>query len=308
MTKHCWYIIGAGAIGCLWAAYWRQAGADVVLITPQPRTGNTLQLTIADNTVELPVQCLSLDQLVNSGATIDRLLITTKAQDTAAAMQAIAANISAQAILICLQNGMAGMTLPTLFPRQTVLTAITSDGAYRSSAMSVIHAGFGTTWLGCSQANGSPSTDLTAILQELPTAYLDIRLCENIERRQWQKLAINSAINALTVIYDCKNGELLNKPEALTQIAQLCQEFDQVASAARIEHDKAGDLNLLVQQTLSNTAENFSSMYQDIQQKKGSEIDFINGAICQLGRQYHIATPHNQYLVDTIKALQTTNS
>lgn len=309
MNSHCWYILGAGAIGCLWAAYWRRAGVEVVLITPQQRQP-LLHLTVQEQHYELNVQCLSVVQLSEQPRNIDRLLVATKAQDTQAALDAIAGSINPHATLLCLQNGMAGLALPERFPNQTLLTAITSDGAYRTAPMAVTHAGFGTTWIGSAnpqahiegQTEGIIEGVVEEIIAELPTDFLDIRSCDNIDQRQWQKLAINSAINPLTVIYQCANGELLNQPAALQTIKQLCEEFVQVTEAAGIEHPSADQLVQQVEQTLHITANNFSSMYQDIQQKKSTEIDFINGSICQLGHQHGIATPHNQAMVDAVKS------
>ena len=54
-----------------------------------------------------------------------------------------------------------------------------------------------------------------------------------------------------------------------------------------------------------NTAENISSMVQDVRHKRRTEIDAINGAVVLLGKKRSVATPENILLYEQIKALET---
>jgi 2-dehydropantoate 2-reductase len=291
--KPTWYILGAGAIGCLWASYWRQAGFSVVLITPSARQQNFIELHADNKNISTPVRQITIEQLKASTISIDYLLVSTKAQHTLAAVAAIENQLTKNATVLVLQNGMAVKKLSPLLPSQQVIAATTTDGAYRSAPMSVVHAGKGETWFGGDES----------LLAMLPTDYLTIKYCNDIDTRLWQKLAINCAINGLTAIYRCRNGELLNNPEAVSRMQNLCNEVIAVATAMGLSA-AVNQLSVKVVETLRTTANNYSSMYQDIAHKRSTEINFINGYICELANKNGITCDENQYIVDTIKQLE----
>ena len=293
LIKPTWYILGAGAIGCLWASYWRQAGFPVVLITPSPRQQSFIELDVKNKTTQIDVEHITIDQLAASKQCIEYLLVSTKAQHTLKATSAIQENIDEKATLLILQNGMAAKQLPALFINQTIITAITTDGAYRTGQQAVVHAGHGITHVGC-----EPS-----FLAYLPTQQLNIEACDDIEVRQWNKLAINCAINGLTAIYQCRNGELLSIPQAKKRIEKLCDEVVLVADALKLS-PALSQLMDQVENTLCTTAENYSSMYQDVHHRRSTEIDFINGYLCEVAESHSIDCQENQRIVFEIKQLQ----
>lgn len=292
-SKPTWYILGAGAIGCLWASYWRQAGFRVVLITSTERSANCIELQRDEQTVSCAIEQLTVEQLLAAKPSIDHLFISTKAQHTVAALQGILPSIIPAATVLVVQNGMAAKKIPPLLTRQTLYTGITTDGAYRTAPLTVVHAGRGDTYIDCD----------AKLLEQLPVDYLNIFPCVDIEQRQWQKLVVNCAINALTAIYQCRNGELLYHPEAQQRIDAICQEASNIAQAIGIASDH-DFLRAQITQALTVTAENYSSMYQDIAGGRSTEIDYLNGYLCELATSAGVACEENQRLVDSIRQLQ----
>ncbi|MFA7553804.1 MAG: 2-dehydropantoate 2-reductase [Spongiibacteraceae bacterium] len=295
--KPTWYILGAGAIGCLWASCWRQAGFRVVLLTTAAREQHSITLLRNNQSIETKIEQLTVAQLNASNIRIKYLLVTTKAQQTLTAVDKIKNHLAKNATVLVLQNGMAVTKLSDALPEQTIIAATTTDGVYRTAPMTIVHAGLGETFFG---------NKAKALLAILPTAYLTIHSCDNIEARLWQKLAINCAINGLTAIYRCNNGELLNKPEAMARINTLCNEIITVASAAGFSAS-VQQLHTKVQQTLQTTASNYSSMYQDIANHRLSEIDYINGYLCELAATHGINCNENSQIVNEIKQLEQAN-
>ena len=286
-----WYILGAGAMGCLWAAYLTLAGFPVVLITKTRRNGTAINLNKGNHLETVAIEQITVDELKRSTINIKYLLVTTKAQQTMAALSDIKPHIDHHARLLILQNGMASKNIAALLPTQQLITGITTDGAYRTDALSVVHAGAGQTLV----------SDNT-IIPCLPEQYLTIAFCQDIEAKQWQKLAINCAINGLTVIYQCRNGELLDNKEAIIRIKLLCDEITAVMQALGLTIE--GSLFQQTIDTLTITANNYSSMYQDCQQKKTTEIDFINGYICSEAKRLTISCPENQRVLAAIKTIE----
>lgn len=93
ITDTTWYILGAGAIGCLWASYWRLSGIDTVLITPSKRNSSSIKLTTLKETHTLEIKSLTIEELLNSSVNIHYLLVTTKAQKTIAALNTLRSHI-----------------------------------------------------------------------------------------------------------------------------------------------------------------------------------------------------------------------
>jgi len=293
--KPSWYILGAGAMGCLWAAYWRLSDFPITLITPTPRSSSFLELarrtsTNREETQRIKIRTITLEELAQSSLRIDHLLVATKAQHTRDAITKIKGNIAPQATVLILQNGMGSKELPQLLPSQYLVTAITTDGAYRTDKLSVVHAGKGHTHIGADPH----------FLNLLPSDYLELSSCTNIDFRQWEKLTLNCAINGLTVIHHCKNGELLKIPQARKQLAAVCQEIATITDALGLSFVVNGLIEQ-VENTLKNTSDNYSSMYQDINNGRTTEIDYINGYLVAEANKLGISCPVNQAIINDIK-------
>ena len=106
--------------------------------------------------------------------------------------------------------------------------------------------------------------------------------------RLWRKLALNCAINPLTVLYDCRNGGLSAHP---AEIATLCAELDellQVCGQPAAAEGLHGDVLRIIQAT----AANYSSMHQDVAQGRRTEIAYLLGYACAAARRHCCAVPH----------------
>ncbi len=299
-----WHILGAGAIGSLWCNYLLRNEHPVTLICRSPEQLDSFWdnpfLTLVVEGQRFKYQPAS--EIFSSNATINKLLITTKSYDTETAIQSIAHRIHRDTVIVILQNGMGGQQkVADLFPNSPLYAGTTTEGAYRTGPQQVVHAGRGETWLG-------PFNKAADSLGRQPlSALLALELSSNfdtaIHTRLWQKLAINCAINGLTAIHDCRNGELLNSPYR-EQMEQLCEEFEQVTQRLNqplFEHS----LFQAAQQVADATGDNLSSMLQDVRHKRHTEINFINGYICQQARQLGVAIPSHQHLVDQINSLSS---
>ncbi|MEH6559085.1 MAG: 2-dehydropantoate 2-reductase [Oceanicoccus sp.] len=298
--KPTWYILGPGAIGSLWASYFKLSGFPVVLITQSVRNTNAIALDDGNNQHLVDIEQVTLTELVDSKQLIHNLLITTKAQHTVSLLQKIAPHIANNAILLVIQNGMAAKEVQSLFPNVQLTIGITTDGAYRTDTCSVVHAGKGVTSIGNYQ-NIPVSHEL---LTQLPSDFLVIEPCEDIELRQWKKLAINCLINGLTAIYNCKNGDLLNIPTALEEMNALSIEVAEVCHALEFKPQDFENLYQQALHTITTTGKNYSSMYQDIHQNRKTEIDYINGYLIERARQLGVSCPENIRIVKAVKALE----
>jgi 2-dehydropantoate 2-reductase len=133
-------------------------------------------------------------------------------------------------------------------------------------------------------------------------AGIETEASANIHDQVWGKLVVNAGINALTALTGFKNGQLLDYPETARLLERLVFEAAQVArkKGVHIEEDPIEK----VRKAAEATRENRSSMGQDFDHRRKTEIDAINGAVVREAQSLGIPVPFNQAVTDLVKAIE----
>ncbi len=307
-SSHSWYILGAGAIGGLWAHTMQVWGLDITVLARDEGQHNLLQsqgLQLSQDKITHTSHPKSLFPGIGH-ATIHNLLVCTKTYATLSAIEPWRKLLNPKANIILLQNGMGtAQSLQTAWPQFNIYCATTSDGAWRKAPWQVIQAGTGSTQMGAFSSHLSPQKMPTQI-ERLITASqqqentLTLHWHKDIHTPMWHKLAVNGVINALTAIYQITNGELIQHPKARPRLEQLCRETEDVMSRCHITPIPHGLLNHALR-VLQQTADNKSSMLQDCLAGRPSEIDAINGFIIQQGSILHLPCAAHRQVCDELR-------
>ncbi|WP_448216014.1 ketopantoate reductase family protein [Endozoicomonas sp. 2B-B] len=300
-----WHIIGAGSMGCLWTAQFLRADMKATLLVREQslHSLNVTQPVLAIDELDgvsqhFPIKLDSSESLTDS---ITHLLVCTKAQDAEPAVLSLADHLSDQCQILLIQNGMGSQqAIAQHFSSQTVWAASTTEGAWMKDVLHVCHAGRGSTWVGPvgQKPENAVWQGLKGALEKLP---VDIQFTHQIEEKLWDKLAVNCAINGLTALYDCRNGQLLDTEERQQRLAALAEEVTQVRQAAGIP----GSENLLelVRQVCRDTAMNRSSTCMDARQGRKTELAFINGYLIEQAEKLGAEAPANRTLMRELAEL-----
>ena len=291
-----WHILGAGSLGGLWAARLARAGLPVRLILRDQarlahyRAAGGLTL-VEDGQASLhPIPA----EVPASEAPIRRLLLACKAYDAEAAVAGLAPRLLPGAEIILLQNGLGSQdAVAACLPRAHCVFASSTEGAFRESDWRVLFAGRGHTWLGVPGERRAPDW-----LEDLQAAGIPHDWSGDILQKLWRKLALNCAINPLTVLHDCRNGGLRDYPQ---QVATLCDELSQLLQACG-QADAATDLHRDVLRVIDGTAANFSSMHQDVARGRRTEIGFLLGHALREAQRRQLDLPHLQELLQQLRA------
>jgi 2-dehydropantoate 2-reductase len=287
-------VLGAGAIGGLWALRMAARGLPVTLLAHDTSDAlRPLQLHDGDSFLQhtFPQQAIGAD------AAIENLLVTCKAHITQDALAPLLSRLAAGTTVLLLQNGMGvDDWLCTICPDLAVLVAITTDGVFRSDRDTLVLAGHGETLLGAARAQDED-------LARQVAAALDMRFAPDIRLRRWHKLAMNCAINPLTAHYRCRNGELLKIPEALATMRAVSAEIAAVMQAEGLPAT-AAELFRLATDAAAKTAGNISSMRADVEAGRATEIGFLNGHVLACAARHGLDVPVNAGLVEKILALR----
>lgn len=289
-------IIGHGAIGLLWGYHLTAAGHQVTLISRrQPLPESKQRFTNYDG-IESVNEVNFSHQLPQD---CDLILVTTKAYQAHHALSPFLPEITAPIIL--LHNGMGAVETLPLTTHQQVMLATTTHGALIDEN-NLIHTGLGNTILGNYQ--GLTDEQLVYWQQLLNSALPNVEVHPNIQLPLLLKLAINCVINPLTAIHQCRNGELLS-PKFYKQIDKLVHEIQQVISKLEPNwpHNQAS-LKQAILDVASATANNYSSMAQDIKYGRTTEIEFINGYLLKQADNLHINISENKALIARVNNKQ----
>ena len=282
-------ILGCGALGQLWLSRLYQQGHDVQgwLRVPQPFCAvNVIEPEGASFNRHLPTN--DPEHLAQS----ELLLVTLKAWQVSSAVSTLLPKLNPRCAILLLHNGMGTQDeLPA--NNQPILQGTTTHAA-RHDGSTIIHVAGGTTHIGPTSPAAQSLSHLAEVLhQALP----DVAWHNNIASANWRKLAVNCVINPLTALYNCRNGDLQRYPE---QIEALCRE---VASIMEMEgyHTSCEGLQQYVMEVIQSTADNVSSMLQDIRTQRHTEIDYITGYLLRRARSHGVTLPENARLFELIK-------
>lgn len=313
MEEYTWSILGAGSIGCLLAYQFSMNSIACQLLLRDTNHLESYQLAggitlLSSNNlkgrlahqIQVPLPAKAPESFLPQSKPISHLFITTKANQTEIALQAYADHISPTATIIMLQNGMGNTEIiKHTLPQADVIIGTTTEGANRSAPFTISHAGKGVTWLGPSEKSINVPIQL-APLKTLMNAGFNVHWDPLIELRLWQKLAINCAINGLTIIHNCENGFLLKNPKSKADLFALIDEITQFYE----QHipEAADNLKQSIVNVIMTTDHNISSSLQDWRLGKETELPYINGYLINYAKSLNVELPLNQKLMRDITA------
>lgn len=281
-----WHVLGAGSLGTLWATRLARAGLPVRLILRDRdrlasyQAGPGLTLVEQGQAHTYPIT----GETPDTPEPIHRLLVACKAYDAQAAVAQLTHRLSPDAELILLQNGLGSQdAVAAQLPLARCIFASSTEGAFREGDWRVVFAGHGFTWLGDAS---QPTPPLW--LDDLQAAGIPHDWSTEILTRLWRKLALNCAINPLTVLHQCRNGELKTHH---CEVATLCLELADLLECCG-QPAAAQDLQSEVERVIQATAANYSSMYQDVANARRTEISYLLGYACQAAARHQLNLPH----------------
>lgn len=298
-------IIGPGAMGLLFSAFLTKSKEEIWLLAKDKDRAaeiseKGIKITGVLGDWDAKVKCTDDPKEIG---VVDLAIIAVKSYATKEISVKIKPLVGDDTLVLTIQNGLGNIeVLVEAFGEDKVIGGLTNQGATLMAITHVKHAGKGETIIGTT--NGSASVGLRQIREIFNKVGIDCRVTKDIKGMIWSKLIVNVGINALTAISHLKNGQLL-KFESINRImCDAVKEATKVAKRKRIKLAYDDPLSK-VESVCEATADNISSMLQDVVNKKRTEIDAINGAIVRHAQTLGIQVPVNSMLVDLIKTIES---
>jgi len=296
-------VAGAGAMGSLFGGK-LSAVAEVTLLDPWAEHVAAMQrdgLRIVEfdgNETTVPVTATTDSTAVPEA---DVAIIFVKAHATRRASEWASQFLAPAGLALTLQNGVGnGETMAEVLGADRVVAGVTSHGATLLGPGRVRHAGFGPTHIATRPAIAAQLSNVAAVFEQ---AGFETHLSDDLESLVWGKLIINVGINGLTAILRVPNGQLVEIPAASALMAQAVAEAQAVCQAKGVTLPYDNPLGR-VQQVAWATAANRSSMLQDVLRGVPTEVGVINEAIVREGKRLGVATPVNEFIVTTVRAIE----
>lgn len=294
-------ILGAGAIGSLFGALLskknnvlligRKNHADAIKkngLIIKGRTNLTAKISAED----------SIDKIISSP---ELLILTVKSYDTETTIKDAKKIIDNNTVVLSLQNGLDNVDkIGAMIDKRNVIAGVTTHGVFFSKPGIIEHTGCGETVVG--ELYGQKTKRIKHMADLFNKVGIKTKISTNINKEIWGKAIVNSGINPLTTIFQCKNGYLLNNPLLEKILDKICIESTKVANneGISVSHN---DMIKKTKEVVRNTSENYSSMLQSFKLGKKTEMDSINGKIVEIGKIHSLKLPINETLVYLMKKI-----
>ncbi|WP_394192466.1 ketopantoate reductase family protein [Pseudoalteromonas atlantica] len=294
-------VVGDGAIGLLYS-YFLSATNHVTLITRSKKSGQQYYYQGNNGKQLINIKTLNNQSLACLGD-IDIVIIAVKAYQVETALSQLAPHLNDACKVVLSHNGMTDLApIMDMLNNLPVYFLTTRLAGFKENSTTVIHTGNGESILGaCNSAADKKYHALVSTLCAIPS----LSYSKQIDTIRWQKLLINIAINPLSAFYNVKNGAL-NSPKYNSDIFNLLSEACFIANKLGIAVTLPDSLESAYK-IMGATANNFSSMHQDIIYSRRTEIDAMCGYICQQAELHGKKTPYNQYYLDVIRHKKSAN-
>jgi 2-dehydropantoate 2-reductase len=295
-------VVGAGAVGGYFGGIFARAGAPIVFIGRK-------HFAEAVNSKGLVLDQLHGQERIAAEATAEMsrvgdcslILLSVKANDTAATATQMAPFVRPDAIVVCLQNGIDNADKVRAAANVAAVPAVVYVAVSVPEAGRVKHLARGDLII------GPPSERITDLANIFVRAGIPCRVSENIEGELWLKLLRNCALNAISALGHVRYGQIVQSDDAKKLMEQVVDEVLAVARAAGVVlpgvHDRESGMAAAME-LATQMADAFSSTAQDLNRGRVTEIDALNGYISRRGAELGIPAPVNHALCTLVKLVE----
>ncbi len=300
-------VLGAGATGSLFGARLVAAGESVLLVGRREHVATVRAHGLAiEGVAPGRFRLDAAERLPNDGP-VDLVLVTVKSFDLPTAMEALG-RIRSPTPTALLGNGL-GLEATAVRslrdagwerPERYVARAIHTVPATLLGAGRVRASGSGDVVVPTPETAGPAERTVRLLLDLFGRVGIPIRTTATFEREVWRKVIVNAAINPLTALHGVTNGRLA-ETSLHAEARQLLEEAVAVAQAEGTAiglEEAVADLERVVRAT----AENRSSMLQDLERGRPTEIAAISGEILRRGERHGRSLPATARVIAELEA------
>jgi 2-dehydropantoate 2-reductase len=298
-------IVGAGAMGSVYAGLFGSAGHEVWVIDPWQEhvdaiRQNGLRVEGASGDRVVPIRATA--EAAEAGEA-DLVVIATKAMDVETAAGSARSLLGPETVVLSIQNGLGGpdAAARVLGDDRVVVGVAGGFGASIVAPGHAHHHGLELIRLG--ERRGRVTPRIEALAEVWRSAGFTVKTFDDVQRLVWEKLVCNVAFSGPCTILNRTVGDVMNDPDAWSVAAGCAAEAYAVGRASGVElgFDEPVAYVRAFGEKIPGAR---PSMLLDYLAGRRTEIDFINGAIPRVGREVGVVTPLNDTVTALVKALE----
>ena len=162
----------------------------------------------------------------------------------------------------------------------------------------------GDTTLGPFEPSPAPAEEIEQLADACTRAGLPTHAVDDARPAQWRKVIFNAATNPVGALTGLTHGRVCERPDLRALVSSLADEGKAVAAVQGIVLD-ADPEELIDYAARPEVAYGHkASMLQDVEARRPTEIDYLNGGIARFGRALGVATPLNDAVTALIKGVE----
>jgi 2-dehydropantoate 2-reductase len=297
-------VVGCGAVGSLFAAHLAQLeevevwAYDLARDHVEAINRDGLRLSGAGELVGRPHATADAAEL----PPCDFGIVATKAMHTSAAIGATA-HVFAEGSVATVQNGLGNeeaiakhvdrVIRGTTFPAGRLL----EPGHVQWDVK-------GDTTLGPFEPKPAPAEAISRLAEAIDRSGMPTRAVPDARGPQWRKVIFNAATNPVGALTRLTHGRVCENVALRRLVTGLVDEGKAVAAAQGIELD-ADPENLIDHAAKPEVAyDHKASMLQDVEARRPTEVDFLNGGVARFGAEHGVPTPLNHAIWALVKGLE----
>ena len=303
-------VVGAGAMGSLFASRFAQAGCDTWVYDIWVENIERIRefgLTMRSGDSEEAIPMHATTDPSEPGVA-DVVLMFVKYHQTRQATSDITPAIGPSTVVLTLQNGLGNVKLiREVIPQATLLCGITTltSELLGPGLIAASYAGRGETCVW--SADGVPNQACASIVDLLCRSGINATVDPEIELHIWEKLIVNCCLNTLCAISGLSVGALVDQPAVWPILDGITDEI--VAVAARKEIPLTRDAARgFLRDVAKEARAHYPSMLRDVRAEKQTEIECLNGAVIRAAERFDIEVPFNRFAYGMIRTLEETYS
>ncbi len=296
-------VVGVGAIGGAYLAFLSRAGHETAGLVKKGRRIDSIKVEGIWGEFRVPVK--TVESLKELEFDPDLVILSVKSYDTGKALETLRELDWEWRYLMIAQNGYGNYerAVSLLGEGKVVLARV----IFGSEVIEPGHIRI--TVCADDVVIGDPSGRiddgfLRSLAEIFTKAGIPTRFEREVYKFLWDKIIYNSALNPLGALLETNYGTLARNPHTRKLMDRIIEEIFQVLESAGIEtfwRSAEEYRKVFYEKLIPPTAAHYPSMLRDI--KKGrTEIDSLNGAVCELGRKVGVPTPTNELITELVKA------
>lgn len=302
------YIAGAGAMGCRFGAALKKAGQDVVLLDNWEAhiaaiRQNGLKISgDVEEIIQIPIA-----KPTEVTETADAVIVFTKSNQLRQMLTDIQPILGTDTKVLCLLNGLGHSdTLAEFVSPANILMGVTIWTAGLEGPGQVLLKGSGSLTIQSLSEDGQAFGREFA--QLLTQAGLNADYTDDVLHAIWKKAMVNGSMNATCALLNSTLKELLSAPAGVAVVKGVIAEFVAVARHEGLAFD-VEETYAYIEDISLKVGHHYPSMHQDlIQNKRLTEVDYLNGLIAKKSQELGLEAPYCQLITQLIHAKEEINA